>query len=186
MARFQKQDTIRVVWLASGDPEAEVLEKAKTHGIPASVFNKKQFLEGTAVIRALREKDIDLLVLAGFMWKLPPKLVDAYAGRIINTHPALLPAHGGKGMYGIHVHRAVIRNGERKSGFTAHYVTHEYDAGPVIGRIKCRVYPGDTPESLQERVKALEKTFFPYIVELEARSIPEPERAMRTVPGPVH
>ncbi len=162
---------IKVVWIASGNPEAKVLDTAQAYEVPSSVLNREEFQRATPIIESLQRKKVDLLVLAGFMWKLPAALVDAYAGRIINTHPALLPAHGGKGMYGIRVHRSVLAHGDRESGFTAHYVTREYDEGPIIEQVKCPVYPKDTPETLQNRVKSLERTYFPEIVERVARDL---------------
>jgi phosphoribosylglycinamide formyltransferase-1 len=121
-----------------------------THPDPAAL--------DAAVARALAAQAVDLVLLAGYMKKLGPVTLARFAGRILNTHPALLPRFGGQGLYGAHVHRAVLAAGERESGATIHLVDGDYDTGPPIAQIKVEVKPGDTPESLAERVQGAERT----------------------------
>lgn len=113
------------------------------------------------ILQVLQENTIDLIVLAGYMKKLPDSVVEKYRGRIVNIHPALLPKHGGEGMYGLNIHKAVLAAGERESGATVHFVEGEYDTGAIIMQKRCEVLPTDTPESLQSRVKELEHTLYP-------------------------
>jgi phosphoribosylglycinamide formyltransferase-1 len=113
----------------------------------------------------LREKNIDFIVLAGFLWKIPPALISAYPSRIINIHPALLPKYGGKGMYGHFVHEAVIAAGDTESGITIHFVDEQYDHGGTIFQATCPVSPSDTPESLAKKIHVLEHENFPRVIE---------------------
>ena len=113
----------------------------------------------------LKEKKIDLIVLAGFLWKIPETLIQAFPKRIINIHPALLPKYGGKGMYGNYVHEAVIAGKENESGITIHYVDEHYDNGDVILQVECPVLKGDTAESLAKRIHALEHANYPVVIE---------------------
>ena len=111
------------------------------------------------------DNKIDFIVLAGFLWIIPANIIDRYHGRIINIHPALLPDYGGKGMYGEAVHKAVIGNSDAESGITIHYVNEHYDEGDVILQARCRVDPSDTPDSLAEKIHALEYQYFPRVIE---------------------
>ena len=113
----------------------------------------------------LKNKNIDFIVLAGFLWKIPSALIKSFPGRIINIHPALLPKYGGKGMYGDYVHEAIIANGEKESGITIHYVDEIYDHGQIIFQAKCPVLPGDTAPALAQRIHALEHQYYPGIIE---------------------
>jgi phosphoribosylglycinamide formyltransferase-1 len=155
----------RVVLVASDNPQAFVLERAARHGVPTAVFSRAEFADGAAPLRALREAGVDYLVLAGFLRLVPPAIVAAWPGRIVNIHPALLPAYGGRGMYGARVHEAVIAAGERESGITIHRVNERYDDGAIIAQFRCPVEPGDTPDSLAARIHALEHAHFPLIIE---------------------
>lgn len=146
-------------------PDAYVLERAKKYRIPAFVFNREEFRSPDKVFRQLQEQEIDFIVLAGFLWLLPSFITAAWPDKIVNIHPALLPAYGGKGMYGHHVHEAVIAAGEKESGITIHYVNDHYDQGAIIFQAKCPVYPADTPEELAARVHELEYKYFPQIIE---------------------
>jgi len=161
---FNKTFDKRIVLVLSNNPEAYVLERAARLGVPLVVFTRQELREGK-VLQVLRENDIDFVVLAGFLWLVPQNIIDAYRNRIVNIHPALLPRYGGKGMYGHHVHEAVLANGDKESGITIHYVNEKYDSGDIIFQARCPVLPGDTPESLQERVHALEYEHFPRVVE---------------------
>lgn len=146
-------------------PDAYVLERAKKYRIPAFVFNREEFRNPDKVFRQLQEQEIDFIVLAGFLWLMPSFIVSAFPNRIINIHPALLPHHGGKGMYGMKVHEAVIAAGEKESGITIHYINNQYDKGDPIFQARCPVEAGETPESLAKKVHALEYAHFPRVIE---------------------
>ena len=145
-------------------PDAYVLERAKKYRIPSFVFNREEFRNPDKVFRQLQEQEIDFIVLAGFLWLMPSFITAAWPNKIVNIHPALLPAYGGKGMYGHHVHEAVIAAGEKESGITIHYVNDHYDQGAIIFQAKCTVLPTDTPDDLAARVHELEYRYFPQII----------------------
>ena len=145
-------------------PDAYVLERAKKYRIPSFVFNREEFRNPDKVFRQLQEQEIDFNVLAGFLWLMPSFITAAWPNKIVNIHPALLPAYGGKGMYGHHVHEAVIAAGEKESGITIHYVNDHYDQGAIIFQAKCPVLPTDTPDDLAARVHELEYRYFPQII----------------------
>ena len=145
-------------------PDAYVLERAKKYRIPTFVFNREEFRNPDKVFRQLQEQEIDFIVLAGFLWLMPSFITAAWPNKIVNIHPALLPAYGGKGMYGHHVHEAVIAAGEKESGITIHYVNDHYDQGAIIFQAKCPVLPTDTPDALAARVHELEYRYFPQII----------------------
>lgn len=144
---------------------AYVLERAERLQVPAFVFNREELNDPQQVLGQLRSRGIDFIVLAGFLWLMPACITAAYPDRIINIHPALLPHYGGKGMYGDRVHQAVIAAGEEQSGITIHYVNDRYDEGNIIFQASCHVLPEDTPESLAQKIHALEYKHFPRIVE---------------------
>ena len=146
-------------------PDAYVLERAKKYRIPTFVFNREEFRNPDKVFRQLQEQEIDFIVLAGFLWLMPSFITAAWPNKIVNIHPALLPAYGGKGMYGHHVHEAVIAAGEKESGITIHYVNDHYDQGAIIFQAKCPVLPTDTPADLAARIHELEYRYFPEIIE---------------------
>ncbi|MCU0380696.1 MAG: phosphoribosylglycinamide formyltransferase [Chitinophagaceae bacterium] len=156
---------IRVALVGCNKPGAGVLDIAKSAGIPVLMFEKEPFFRGNAYVDELRAAGIDRIVLAGFLWKIPSSLVKAYAGHIINIHPALLPKYGGKGMYGARVHEAVILNGEAESGITIHEVDELYDHGQTIFQARVPVLPGDTPESLAAKIHQLEHAHYPRVIE---------------------
>lgn len=145
-------------------PDAYVLERAKKYRIPSFVFNREEFRNPDKVFRQLQEQEIDFIVLAGFLWLMPSFITAAWPNKIVNIHPALLPAYGGKGMYGHHVHEAVIAAGEKESGITIHYVNDHYDQGAIIFQAKCPVLPTDTTDDLAARVHELEYRYFPQII----------------------
>jgi phosphoribosylglycinamide formyltransferase 1 len=161
---FRHHPAIKVCLIACNKPGAGVLDIAEKEQIPFIIIDKEKFFRGNAYVDELEEKGIDFLVLAGFLWKIPTNLVKAYRGRIINIHPALLPKYGGKGMYGEHVHAAVIAAKEEKTGITIHYVDELYDHGQVIFQASCPVLPDDTPQSLAQKVHMLEYEHFPRII----------------------
>jgi phosphoribosylglycinamide formyltransferase-1 len=165
MSHFNNHEFFEVTVVLSNKPEAFVLERAAKFNVATRVFDRKTFYESPEILDFLSGLGIDLIVLAGFLWLIPADLIRAFPDRIINIHPALLPEYGGKGMYGRHVHEAVIANGEKESGISIHYVNEVYDDGKIIFQGKCKVKPGDTPESLAERIHGLEYEHFPRVIE---------------------
>jgi phosphoribosylglycinamide formyltransferase-1 len=144
---------------------AGVLGIAEREGIPHLLIGKEQFFRGDAYLPQLKEHGISFIVLAGFLWKIPQALVEAYPKRIVNIHPALLPKFGGKGMYGQYVHEAVLQAGEVESGITIHYVDEHYDNGDIIFQTACPVLEGDTPDTIAQRIHQLEHLHYPRVVE---------------------
>lgn len=161
---FKKATIAKVALVLSNNLHAGVLQIAAMENIPAVVIEKKFFYE-TGYLEMLWEHEIDLIVLAGFLWKVPLMLIKAYHNKIINIHPALLPKFGGKNMYGQLVHEAVIQSGEKESGITIHYVDEIYDHGKIIFQTTCRVEEDDTPQSLAEKIHQLEHTHYPQVIE---------------------
>ena len=149
-------------------PGAGVLEIASTNKIPTLIIEKEKFFRGNGYVDELKSAGIEMIVLAGFLWKIPNSLIKAYHNKIINIHPALLPKYGGKGMYGHFVHEAVIANKEKESGISIHYVDEVYDHGQIIMQATCLVADNETPESLAKKVQVLEHRHFPPAVVLLA------------------
>lgn len=162
---FAQKPEICVKSVFCNVPDAYVLERVKKYNIPATVFNRQELRDPDRILRQLQEEEIDFIILAGFLWLMPPCITAAYPNRIINIHPALLPSYGGKGMYGHHVHEAVLQAGEKESGITIHFVNDHYDQGASIFQAKCPVLPDDTPDSLAARVHELEYRHFPRVIE---------------------
>ena len=146
-------------------PGAGVVQIAARSNIPVLLIEREPFFKGDAYLPDLKSTGIDFIILAGFLWKIPQALINAYPRRIINIHPALLPLYGGKGMYGNFVHEAVIKAGDSESGITIHYVDEHYDNGDIIYQAKCPVDKNDDAESLSKKVHALEHRYFPEIIE---------------------
>lgn len=164
----------RVALLLSNNSTAGAMEVARSHHIPAVHLSQKQFPDeaqyvGT-MLDVLRSHDIDLVALAGYMKFVPPRVIAQYRNKIVNVHPALLPAFGGAGMYGIHVHEAVLASGAKTSGATVHIVDEEYDKGPVVMQKTVDVLPDDTPETLAARVLAVEHEIYPKALAAFARN----------------
>jgi phosphoribosylglycinamide formyltransferase 1 len=164
MEHFKDLPLAEVVLVGCDQPSAGVLARAWDFGVPSYLFEGGLLKDGT-VLRELQGQRVDLVVLAGFLRLIPAEMVRAYPRRILNIHPALLPKYGGKGMYGMHVHRAVIAKAEPESGITIHYVNERYDKGEHLFQAKCPVLPNDTPESLAARIHALEHAHYPQVVE---------------------
>ena len=163
---FAGDPRIRFKTVVTNRPDAGVIARAERYKKTVHIADREAFTQyADQLIEYLRSEKIDLIILAGFLLKLPQQFITAYPGRIINIHPALLPNYGGKGMYGLNVHRAVLAAGDKVSGITIHYVDEEYDRGDIIIQEKCPVLPDDTPESLQARVRELEFRFYPLAVE---------------------
>lgn len=161
---FSHSDQVKVALIVCNKPGAGVLAIAQTANIPTLLIEKEKFFRGNAYTDELKEKRIDFIVLAGFLWKIPAALIRAYPEKIINIHPALLPKYGGKGMYGHHVHQAVVDHKEKESGITIHYVDDKYDHGKIIFQATCPVLPDDTADTLAKRVLQLEHRHFPLVI----------------------
>ena len=162
---FEENSAIRVSLILSNKVNAGVLERAKKLNIPTMIFDRSTFYESDKIVDALISKEIDLIVLAGFLWLVPKNILKKYTNRIVNIHPALLPKYGGKGMYGHRVHQAVIDAGEKKSGITIHYVNEHYDEGQIIFQKEIDVLVNDTPDRLASRIHELEYEYFPKTIE---------------------
>lgn len=165
MEHFREHPKARVALLVCNRPGAGALEVAAGAGVPTLLIERERFLRGDGYVRELRAAGISFIVLAGFLWKVPDTLIAAFPGAMVNLHPALLPRFGGKGMYGHHVHNAVLAAGEEESGITVHWVDGHYDSGDIIFQARCAVEPGDTAETLAARVHALEHRHLPEVVE---------------------
>lgn len=157
---FRNDDNINISLIVCNKRGAGVLQIAERENIPSIVIEKgKFFTDGYVPI--LQEMKIDWIILAGFLWKVPVSLIQAFPNRIVNIHPALLPKYGGKGMYGHFVHEAVLAAGEKESGITIHYVDEHFDHGETIFQAKCRVDSNDTPDSLAQKIHTLEHRYYP-------------------------
>jgi formyltetrahydrofolate-dependent phosphoribosylglycinamide formyltransferase len=162
---FVNHNDIHISLIVSNKANAGVLDIAKRFGIETLLLDKKKFMESKEYVQYLKNQGITHIVLAGFLLKVPDNLIQVYNNKIVNIHPALLPAYGGKGMYGEHVHQAVIQAGEKESGITIHLVDEEYDHGKTLFQAKVNVDPNDTPASLAEKVHRLEHEHYPAIIE---------------------
>ena len=162
---FSTSNFARVIMIYSNRADAYVLRRAYEMNIPTVVFDRADFYETDLIYHQLDRLHPDLIVLAGFLWKIPEKIVRAFPNRIINIHPALLPKYGGKGMYGEHVHKAVIENQEKESGITIHYVNEQYDKGALILQATCKISEDDTHDTLAQKVHALEYAYYPKTIE---------------------
>jgi phosphoribosylglycinamide formyltransferase-1 len=162
---FKYSEKVNVALVVSNKETANVLNRAKAASIETYLLNKTNFLENDSTIQFLKSKNIDLIVLAGFLWMIPENLVKAFPNKIINIHPALLPKFGGKGMYGMNVHRAVIEAKEKQSGISIHFVNEHYDEGEIISQHTCAISENDSPESLAGKIHDLEYEFFPKAIE---------------------
>jgi formyltetrahydrofolate-dependent phosphoribosylglycinamide formyltransferase len=162
---FAGNQHIKIVLIVCNKPGAGVLQVAADNTINVLLVDKEGFTCGDGYTEALKAKGIDFIVLAGFLWKLPPVLINAYPQRIVNIHPALLPKHGGAGMYGIYVHEAVIAAGDAESGISIHYADELYDHGSIIFQASCKVATGETAASLAQKVHTLEYEHYPKVIE---------------------
>lgn len=160
---FSDNENVVVDSLWSNRADAYALKRAERLGVDTFVFNRKQFYETDEVVNRLKSRDINLIVLAGFLWLIPQKLIREFT--IINIHPALLPKYGGKGMYGMHVHKTVVANRDRESGISVHYVNEKFDEGELIFQARCPVCPEDSPEDVAQKVHKLEYKHFPEVIE---------------------
>jgi phosphoribosylglycinamide formyltransferase-1 len=159
---FKKNNQGTVVAIFSNKPDAKVLDRAKNHNIPSVVFNKAQLNEGF-VLEKLHQFQPDLIVLAGFLLKFPESILTEHP-KVINIHPALLPKYGGKGMYGMNVHQAVLENKEKETGITIHYVNEHYDEGEFIFQKSVNIEDCNTAEEIAHKIHELEHQFFPTVI----------------------
>jgi len=170
MDYFQDHPDIAVALVVSNNASAGVLDKAAVYGVESRVLPAAAWEDKQAVLALFDDFGIDAIVLAGYMRLIPGWLIQKYPDRIFNIHPALLPDFGGKGMYGIYVHRAVIQSGAKRTGITIHLVNERYDEGRILFQESIPVYPEDTPERLAKRVQRLEHKYYPTVVEEEVCS----------------
>jgi len=162
---FKNNSSVFIKLVLCNKPTAGVLQIADDNNIEKILIEKDHFFQSDFYIHLLKEKNIDLIVLAGFLWKIPINMIHAFPEKIINIHPALLPKYGGKGMYGAHVHEAVIAAKEPKSGITIHLVDEQYDHGKHLLQAECSIDEYDTPDTLAQKIHTLEHRYFPKTIE---------------------
>lgn len=165
MKYFQDHESIRVVLVCSNNSDAFVLERAKKFNVPCHVFDRTEFRSEESLLPVLKRYGVTHIILAGFLWLVPQSLTNSFENKILNIHPALLPNYGGKGMYGMNVHKAVIEAREKQSGITIHFVNARYDEGNIVFQKHCEVLPEDSPEDLAQRIHGLEHKFFSKVIE---------------------
>ncbi|RYF26169.1 MAG: phosphoribosylglycinamide formyltransferase [Flavobacteriales bacterium] len=171
MEHFKRSNDTEISLVLTNNADAYVLQRADNFEIPSHIFDKHEFYKTEEVIDLLKNLDIDFIVLAGFLWLIPQNLIAAYPGRIINIHPAILPKFGGKGMYGDHVHHAVMAAGEVEGGITIHYVDENYDEGEYIYQARYKIDKGDNLEMIKFKGQQLEHLHYPRIVETLVKKI---------------
>lgn len=162
---FRPRDDVKIAHVLSNNKNAKVLQKAHRFDVSALYFDRAALYDSKEVYNILKDTNPDLIVLAGFLWLLPEKILHKFPNKIINIHPALLPKYGGKGMYGDKVHQAVVENKELKTGISIHYVNENYDEGEIIAQFYTDVSSDDSPKQVAKKVKALEKEHFPKVID---------------------
>ena len=167
---FANNPEVEIVNVVCNNPQAYSIQRAKNLGIPLRMINKEEF-RSEAFVEEMQALNVDLIVLAGFLWKLPEALVKAFPRKIVNIHPALLPKYGGKGFYGEHVHEAVVKAKEAQSGITVHYVNELYDSGEIILQARVSLDENETPDSLAAKIHGLEQAYFPVAIEQVLKAI---------------
>ncbi len=165
LIKFFNNKNASVVLVLTNNPLAKVLDRCKKLNVSAVSFNKAALTETNHVLDLLKTVKPDLIILAGFLWKFPDTILNEFPNKVINVHPALLPKYGGKGMYGMHVHKAVVANNENETGITIHYVNEHYDEGAIIFQAKCDVISSDSAEDVAAKIHELEMEHFPKVVE---------------------
>jgi phosphoribosylglycinamide formyltransferase-1 len=160
---FSNTEIAKVVSVFTNNASAKVIDRAKNQQIPVEIFSKNELYEGK-VLQIIQKIDPDLIILAGFLLKFPEQIIARYPHKIINIHPALLPNYGGKGMYGMHIHRAIVNNKEKETGISIHYVNENYDEGAIIFQTNVALTDQDTPETVAEKIHELEQKHFPEII----------------------
>ena len=162
---FHDKDNASVIQVLTNNPHAKVLGRCENMNVSTLSFNRTAFSKSEDVLNILKASQPDLIILAGFLWKFPEFILKAFPEKVINIHPALLPNYGGKGMYGMNVHRAVVANKETETGITIHYVNENYDEGAIIFQAKCNVLPTDSSEDVAGKIHLLEMEHFPEVVD---------------------
>lgn len=162
---FKTNKNVNINLFLTNNKDAYVIERAKRLNVKCEIFNKTQLYSSNYILDILAENEINFIVLAGFLWLIPEYLIHAFPNKIVNIHPALLPKFGGKGMYGMNVHKAVKDAGETETGITIHYVNKNYDEGSIIFQAKCKVDKEDSPDDIASKIHELEYEFFPKIIE---------------------
>ncbi|MGW8122495.1 phosphoribosylglycinamide formyltransferase [Roseivirga echinicomitans] len=162
---FKNHNQVEVALLLCNKSTAGVLERAKKFSIPTFTFSRQEFYNSHLVLTTLKDQQIDVVVLAGFMWLVPAYLVEAFPDKIVNIHPALLPKFGGKGMYGMHVHEAVKAAAEKETGITIHLVNQQYDEGSILAQFSCKIDPNNSAEEIAKRVLKLEHENYAKVIE---------------------
>lgn len=162
---FIENDSVEVKLIATNNRTAGVLKVAQDHGIASYLLTKENFLESDEFVNHLKKLKIEFVFLAGFLWKVPSNMVSVYEDKMLNIHPALLPKHGGKGMYGHHVHEAVKKAGDLESGITIHLVNKHYDKGDIYFQVRTTLKAEDTPLEIERKVRELEIAYFPDVIE---------------------
>ena len=162
---FHNSDNASVVQVLTNNPHAKVLDRCKRLKVSALSFNRIAFTQTEDVLNILKSSNPDLIVLAGFLWKFPENILKNFPNKVINIHPALLPKFGGKGMYGMNVHKAVVENKETETGITIHYVNENYDEGAIIFQVKCKVEASDSAEDVATKIHKLEMEHFPKVID---------------------
>lgn len=165
MEHFKRHSDAEVVLILTNNPQAYVLQRADNFEIPTHIFTRHEFYDTDEVVRLLKNLQVDLIVLAGFLWLVPVSLLNAFPNKIINIHPALLPKYGGKGMYGDHIHKAVLAAGEEESGITIHFANEHFDEGEILHQSKFKIDAGDTLEVIKFKIQQLEHHHFPRVIE---------------------
>ena len=157
-----KIGTVEAVF--TNNANAKVIERAKNHEVPTEIFSKEELFE-SEILQKINDIQPDLIVLAGFLLKFPENIIAAYPDKIVNIHPALLPKYGGKGMYGMNIHRAIVENKEKETGITIHYVNENYDEGNIIFQKNVSLEDTETPEEVAEKIHELEQRYFPEVID---------------------
>lgn len=165
MEHFKKHNDAEVAIVLSNNPDAFVLQRADNFEIPTHIFNRREFYDTDAVVNLLKNLQVDIIVLAGFLWLIPENLLKAFPNKIINIHPALLPKYGGKGMYGDKVHQSVLNNKEDESGITIHFVNEHFDEGEIIHQSRFKIDKGDDLKMIKFKGQQLEHLHYPKVVE---------------------
>ncbi len=168
---FSDNDRVKIQLILTNNANAGVIERGRRLNIPVEVFSKKELESSDRITDILKAGQIDFIVLAGFLLLIPQNIIDSYRGRIINIHPALLPLNGGKGFYGNNVHQAVISSGAIMSGITIHHVNEKFDEGEIIFQAACHVSKEESPETLAQKIHALEYSYLPVVIEKMIRTI---------------
>lgn len=161
---FKHDEDARVVLILTNNPDAFVVQRAEKLGVHCRVFDRNVLSSSNGLVTILSDYAIDCIVLAGFLWKFPKHVLDCFDGPVLNIHPALLPKYGGKGMYGMHVHRAVVENKESETGITIHHVNEFYDDGAIVFQAKCQVENNDSAEDIAHKIHDLEMRYFPQVI----------------------